>query len=154
MALTLEGANLVKRRTRMDTRAVGVAESLRSFWKHMENLGNPDLKYQAISGLESADQVISDSPCKVYAIYMKKPSASTVDAWLKGSNHATAAAANGDFTAFLVGTAGGGRSYMPVFHDGLKMGTGFTVGCHTTVNGSSKSLVADAATGFALVGAP
>ena len=153
MALSLEGINLVKRRARADTRSVGVAESLRSLFKHMENLGNPDLQLVAISGLESADKVVADAACKLYALYFKKPTASTTDAWIKGSDHATVAAANGDFVAKLVGTAGGGRSYMPVFHDGLKLGTGLTIGSHTTVNGNTKSAAADAPTGFAIIGA-
>lgn len=154
MALSLEGINLVKRRARGDTRAVGVAESLRSLWKHMENLGNPDLQLVVISGLETADKVIADAACKLYALYLKKPTASTVDSWAKGSNHATVAAANGDVVVYLRGTSGGGRSYMPVFHDGLPLATGLTVGAHTTVNANGKSLVADAPTGFAIVGAP
>lgn len=150
--LTLEGANLVKRRTRYDTRKVGVAESLRSFWKHMENLGNPDLQLVAYSGLNAADKVIADVACKVYAIFITKPTASTVDAWLKGSDHATVAAANGDFVAKLLGAGGGGRQYCPVFHDGLLMGTGFTLGSHTTVSANTKSAAADAPTGFVIVG--
>lgn len=154
MALSLEGINTVKRRARGDTRAVGVAEALRSLWKHMENLGNPDLQLVAISGLDSADKVIADAACKLYAVYIKKPDASTTDSWFKGSNHATVAAANGDITAYLRGTSGGGRSYCVVFHDGLPLGTGLTVGAHTTVNGNTKSAAADAPTGFAIVGAP
>ncbi len=154
MALTLEGVNLVKRRTRYDTRKVGVAEALRSFFKHMENLGNPDLQFVAISGLDAADKVVADAACKLYALYIAKPTASTTDAWFKGSNHATVAAANGDVVVYLRGTSGGGRAYCPVFHDGLPLGTGLTVGAHTTVNGNTKSAAADAPTGFAIVGAP
>lgn len=154
MALpTLEGINLVKQRTRWDARKPGVSEGLRSLWKHMEQLGNPDLYFEAFSGLDSADQVISDSACKLYALFVKKPTASTVDAWMKGSDHATVAAAAADVTAKLVGTAGGGREYVLVFHDGLKLATGLTLGCHTTVNGNTKSAAADAATGFAIIGA-
>jgi len=154
MALTLEGIRKVIERTRNDVRKPGVPEGLRSLWIHMQQLGNLDLQYVAFSGLGSADGVIADAACKLYALYVKKPTASTVDAWLKGSNHATTAAVNGDVTAFLVGTSGGGREYVLVFHDGLPLGTGLTVGCHTTVNGNTKSNAADAATGFAIVGAP
>lgn len=154
MAIALEGINLVKRRARADTRSVGVAESLRSLFKHMENLGNPDLQLVAISGLDAADKVVADAACKLYALYLKKPTASTTNAWVKGSNHATVAAANGDIVVFLVGTSGGGRSYMPVFHDGLPLATGLTIGSHTTVNGNTKSAAADCATGFAIIGAP
>lgn len=153
MALTLENINLVRQKTYPDSHWPGVAENLRALWKHMQQLSNPDLKIKFVSGLETADVVASDAACKVYAIFLKKPSASTTDAWAKGSDHASAAAANGDFVAKLIGTGGGGREYCPVFADGLKMGTGFTVGSHTTVNGSTKSAAADAWTGFVIVGA-
>lgn len=154
MALSLGDINAVFRRARADSRAVGVAEALRSLSKHMQQLGNPDLQLVEYSGLGAADKVIADAACKVYAIYMKKPTASTVNAWLKGSDHATVAAAAGDFAFRLVGTSGGGRSYCPIFHDGIPMGTGLTMGCHTTVNGNTKSNAADAATGFVIIGAP
>lgn len=154
MALTLEDVNLVKRRTRYDTRKPGVSETLRALFKHMESLRNPDLKFQSISGLQTADQVLSDSPCKLYALYLTKPTASTVDAWAKLSDHATVAAANGDVTAKFVGTGGGGQTHCMAFNDGLQLATGATVGCHTTVNANGKSLVADAVTGFGIVGAP
>ena len=154
MALTLENINLVKQKTYPDSRWPGVAENLRALWAHMQQLRNVDLKIGMFSGLNSADVVISDSACKVFAIFMKKPTASTTNAWFKGSNHATVAAADGDFATFLVGSSGGGREYCVVYSDGLPMGTGFTVGCHTTVNGNTKSNAADAATGFVIVGAP
>src|SRR5216110_1479418 len=110
MALTTEDINLVKRRARSDTRNPGVSESLRALFKHMESLRNPDLKFQSISGLSAADQVLSDSPCKLYALYLVKPTASVTDAWAKLSDHATVAAANGDVTAKFVGTGGGGQT--------------------------------------------
>lgn len=153
MALSLGDINAVMRRARGDSRKVGVAEALRSLVQHMHNIGNPDLQLVEFSGLASADKVIADAACKVYAIFIAKPTASTVNAWLKGSDHATVAAAAGDFSARLVGTSGGGRQYCPIFHDGLPMGTGFTMGCHTTVNGNTKSQAADAATGFVIIGA-
>ena len=153
MALTLEDINLVKQKARGESRKPGPHEALRSLWKHMQQLGNPDLKIAFFSALQTADVVISDSACKVYALFIQKPAASTTDAWFKGSNHATVAAANPEFAAYLRGTGGGGRQYCPVFHDGLPMGTGFTVGSHTTAAGNTKSAAADAPTGFVIVGA-
>lgn len=154
MALTLTDNRTARELARDESRKPGVAAALRSLWRYMEQLGNPDLQLVAYSGLGAADKVIADVPCKLYAIFIQKPTASVTDAWIKGSDHATVAAANGDFVAKLVGTAGGGRQYCPCFHDGLKLGTGLTLGCHTTVNGNTKSAAADAATGFAIVGAP
>lgn len=154
MALTLEQNLNVKERCRADAQKVGVAESLRALWKHMQQLGNPDLKFKSISGLASADVVVSDAACKLYAWCIKKPSASTVDAWAKISDHASTAGTNPDVAVKMVGTGGGGRAYCPIWLDGLPLGTGCTVGCHTANNGNTKSAAADAVTGFAIVGAP
>lgn len=156
MALpTLEGVQAIVRRCRIEARrSPGVAESLRSLFKHLQSKNNPDLYFEAYSGLETADQVISDSACKLYALFMHKPSASTVNAWMKGSDHATVAAAAADIATFMVGTSGGNREYCLVWHDGLPLATGLTLGCHTTVNGNTKSAAADAVVGFAIIGAP
>jgi hypothetical protein len=154
MAFTLTDIHTVREKTRYEARSAGVAEALRGLFKHLNQIGNPDLKIAEFSGLNAADVVVADAACKVFAIFMRKPTASTTDSWLKGSNHASAAAANGDFVAYLRGTSGGGRSYCCCFMDGLPMGTGFTIGAHTTVNGSTKSASADAATGFVIAGAP
>lgn len=155
MALTLEGIQLVKERCRIEARRnPAVADGLRAFFKAMQALGNLDLQFVPISGLETADKVLADVPCKLYGLFFQKPAASTVDSWLKVSDHATVAAANGDVTAKLRGTSGGNRSYFMNFGDGLPLPTGATAGAHTTVNANGKSLVADAPTGFAIVGAP
>lgn len=151
--LTLGDINAVFRRARADSRSVGVAEALRSLSKHMQALGNPDLQLVEFSGLNAADKVIANVPCKLFALYMKKPTASTVNAWLKGSDHATVTAVSGDIATFLVGTSGGGRSYCPIWHDGLPLAIGLTLGSHTTVLAGTKSAAADAPTGFAIIGA-
>lgn len=153
MALSLGDINAVFRRARGDSRNVGTAEALRSLAKHMQVLGNPDLQFVPFDCTANADIVLADVGCKLFAIYVKKPVGSTVDAWLKISNHATVAAANADLVIFLQGTGGGGRAYCPVFHDGLKFATGLTLASHTTVNGSTDTADADAATGFVILGA-
>lgn len=153
MALSLGDINQVKEQARGEARKPGVSAALRSLFTYMQQIGNPDLQIVFFSGLNAADKVIADVGCKLYALFMLKPTASTTDAWLKGSNHATTAAANGDVVAYLRGTSGGGRSYCPCFHDGLPLATGLTLGSHTTVNGNTKSAAADAPTGFAIIGA-
>jgi len=153
MALVLSDIATVLRKMMPEAKSAGVQEIARALKAHFVTLGLPDLKIVFFSGLETADAVVSDSACKLYAVYVKKPAASTTNAWFKGSNHATVAAANGDITVFLVGTSGGGRSYLIPYADGLPLSTGLTLGSHTTVNGNTKSAVADAPTGFAIVGA-
>ena len=93
-------------------------------------------------------------PCKLYALYGKKPKASTVDAWLKVSDSASAAGVSGDVAVKFVGTGGGDQEHCETFNDGLKMANGATAGSHTTNAAATKSAAADAITGFAIVGAP
>jgi hypothetical protein len=153
MALTLSALELALRKMMPEAKKAGTQSVARAVKDYLNQIGNPDVKFLAFSGLETADAVISDSACRVYCIFGKKPAASTTNAWLKGSDHATVAAANGDFVAKYIGTSGGGREYLVFFADGLPFGTGLTLGCHTTVNGNTKSAAADAVTGFAIVGA-
>ena len=153
MSLTLENINLTMQKAGFANRKAGTQTIGRAFAEYMNTLKNPDTQIVFISGLDSADKVVADVACKLYALWIRKPTASTVDAWAKGSNHATVAAADGDVAVFLVGTSGGGREYLLTFPDGLPLGTGLTVGSHTTVDGNTKSATADAWTGFAIIGA-
>ena len=106
MALTLENVNLVKQRTRWEIRKPGSSEVLKALWKHLEQLSNPDLQLVPLDYSGGADQVIADVACKLFALYLKKPAASTTDAWIKASDHATTAAANGDIVVKMIGTDG------------------------------------------------
>jgi hypothetical protein len=158
MALSLADINTAVRKLRGSARGAGTQEVSRALIAHFNTLGNPDVQFVAYSGLQSADAVIANAACVLYCLFGKKPSGSTVDSWLKGSDHATVAAANGDIVAKFKGTDSnsaslGNREYLITFADGLVLGTGLTLGAHTTVNGNSKSLVADAPTGFAIIGA-
>ena len=155
MAFTLEDALRVKQKTLAHTRKAASQSVLRTLFSHLaQHKKNPDLKFAAIYGLESADVAASDAACRVYAVLLRKPAASTVDAWGKFSDHATVAAAAADFAEKFIGTSGGGQELCAVFPDGMLLGTGCTFGCHTAKDGNSKSLVADAVVGFAILGAP
>jgi hypothetical protein len=154
MALTLEGIVNIKERCRIESRRnPAVADGLRAFFKSMQQLGNPDLQFVAISGLSAADVVLANVACRLYGVFIIKPSASTVDAWFKISDHATVAGTNPDVAVKLIGTGGGNKSFFLNFGDGLQLGTGATAGSHTANNGNTKSAAADAPTGFGIVGA-
>jgi hypothetical protein len=154
MALTLASALSVKQKALADTRAAATQSLLRTFYSYWsQHKGNADLQFVPISGLNAADGVAADVACKLYVAFFKKPTASTTDAWLKASDHATVAAANGDFVLKFIGTGGGGQELCAVFPNGMIFGTGITFGSHTTVNGNTKSNSADAPVGFAIVGA-
>lgn len=153
MALTTENALRVKQKAIAESRKPAQQSLLRTLFSHLaQHGGNPELTFVAITGLDSGDVVVSDVACKLFALLAKKPAASTTDTWLKGSDHATAAAANGDIVLKFIGTGGGGQELATIFPDGMKFGTGLTVGGHTTVNGSTDANVADAVIGFAIVG--
>jgi hypothetical protein len=158
MALTLTDVNTVRRKTRFEAKAAGVEETIRALFMHINTLGNPNLQFVTFSGLQSADAVIANVACLIYCIYALKPAGSTVDAWLKGSDNASTAGASADVSMKLMGQGAasqslGNRQYAVTWADGLPFGTGLTLGSHTTNNGNSKSLVADAPTGFAIIGA-
>ena len=153
MAFVLEAANNVKQRSLLESRRSGPADSLRALWKWMAQVGNPDLKFKAFSGLKSTDVVVSDAPCTLYAIFASIPSTATVDSWLKISDHATTAAAAADVVIKITAASLAGKQTCPIFIDGLVLGTGATIGSHTANNGNTKSELVDAATGFVIVGA-
>lgn len=152
MALTLTDINKVKQKCRFDMKNPGVVEALRGLFKHMEQLRNPDLGIVFITG-PGTDEVIAAEACRLYALYLRKPTASTVDAWFKGSDHATVAGLSGDIAVKLLGTGGGGRQYCMTWNDGLLLGTGLTVASHTTAAAATDSAAADQPTGFAIIGA-
>lgn len=152
MALTLENANLVKQRTRWETRKPGASMSLKALWRHLENIGIPDLQFVTLA-YAHPDQVIADVPCRLYALYLKKPAASVVAAWVKISDHATVAAASGDIVIPLIAAVGAGKEFAMVFPDGLPLAVGATTASHTAIDGNTDSAAADSCAGFAIVGA-
>jgi hypothetical protein len=156
MALTLERLNLVKQRCRMDAHKPGIVENLRALWKHMEQAGQLDMQFLPIYGADitgAADVVLANVPCKLYALVLEKPAASTVDVWSKISNHTSATEAHGDIVVNFVGTGGGGRTCALIFPDGHIFSAGATFCNHTANDGTTRSARVDAPVGFAIVGA-
>ena len=153
MALTLESINLVKQRTRWQTlNAPGAVEALRSLWQHMEQKGNPDLQFVKFEKATTNDVVLADVPCRIYAIYYKKPAASTTASWMKISDHATVCSTTGDIEIPLAAAAAAGKEGCVVFHDGLSMAIGATWATHTALAGNTDSNAADTPAGFVIVG--
>lgn len=153
MAQTLEDINKVKQRCRAEARKPGVAEALKALFKHMEQLRNPDLQFVPLDYTANADIVISDVPGKLYALYLKKPTASATLAVVKISDDAATCNAASEFMLPFVATGGGGQEHCAIFPDGLKFNTGMTTASHTTVAGAVDSADADACVGFAIIGA-
>lgn len=153
MAQTLASALSVKQKALADTRNPSTQALLRTFFSYWsQHKGNGDLQFVAISGLDAADVVLSDVAGKLHVLFLRKPDGSTTDAWAKISDHASAAAANGDLTLKFIGTDGENQELCNVYPDGMKFGTGITIGSHTANNGAVKSASADAPVGFGIVG--
>ena len=154
MAQTLENALNVKKKALGDTRTAASQALLRTLFSYLaQHKPGVDLQFVAISGLDTADVVLSDVAGRLYCVLLRKPAASTTNAWAKISNHATTAAANGENTYFLVGTGGGGQEICECHPNGQIFTTGMTIGSHTANNGNTKSNIADAPVGFGIVGA-
>lgn len=154
MALTLASALSVKQKTLADTRNADSQSLLRTFFSYWsQHKLNGDLQFVPVSGLSSADVVLANVPARLHVLFLRKPSASTTDAWAKISDNTTTAGTNPDLAVKLIGTGGGNQEVCLVFPQGLKFGTGITLGSHTANNGNTKSNSADAPVGFAIVGA-
>lgn len=152
--LSLEDINLVKQKARGESRKPGVHEALRSLWKHMEQLRNPDLYIEFFSSLNAGEQAIADASCKLYAVYAVKPTASTTTTFLKVTDHATTVAAGNSLVVPFLGGAGAGQTHCLVFHDGLFMAAGAAVGSVTAGDGTTDGAAADVVSGFIILGAP
>lgn len=152
MALTLERALLTRQRCLAFTRKPKVQMGLKALFSYLDqHKRDPDLQFSTFSALTAADQVAADAACKVYAIYIAKPSGSTVASYFKGTNHAsTGSATASDFTLLLPTN----NIELITFPDGLAMSAGFTLNSHTTADGSSGTVAADRPSGFVIVGAP
>jgi len=153
MALSTSGINLVRQRTFAETRKPKVQAMLKSLFSYLaQHKGSPDLQLVAFSDLTSGTgTAIADAACRVYAIFAKKPSASTLSAYFKGSDSPTTASATApEFSMVLASNV----EDIVVFPDGLSMANGFAIRSDTTAAGSTGSVAADQPDGFVIVGAP
>lgn len=151
MALVLQPANAVKQRCYADTRRPKIQALLKAFFMyHAQHKGNPDLAFIAFADL-AASVVIADAPCRIFGVYLLKPPASTIAAYVKGSDSATTASATApEWSIRLVTNV----EEMPLYLDGLPMTTGFALRADTTAAGTTGSAAADQPDGFVLLGAP
>jgi hypothetical protein len=150
-------ANLARQKTFMINRNAGVFYALKALFLHLAaNKGNPDLYFQNIDGLlgasdgGAADQVITDGPCTLYAVYAKKTGATATV--LKLTNSTTAAATDGS-QAITTSLVTAGSEQLLLYPTGYVFATGLTLATDTTVTGSTDSLKANRVDGFIIVGA-
>jgi hypothetical protein len=152
MALSLTGANIVKQKTLAETRRPKIQAVLKAFWSYWaQHKKSADLQFVSFAALETTDVVIADAACKVYLIFIQKPSASSTAAFFKGTDHATTGSST---AAELVQKVAGSDHEMLAYFDGFAMANGFTILSETTADGSTGSSAADRPDGFIVVGAP
>jgi hypothetical protein len=152
MALSLENTTLTKQRCLAETRKPDIQALLKAFFSHLaQHKGNPQLQATFFSALAGTDVVAADAACKLYAWYIKKPTASTTAAYVKASNHASALDEADDTMHVYLPT---NEEVLLVFPNGIAMSTGFTIGSNTTASGTGASAAADQPSGFVIVGAP
>ena len=150
MAFSGEEINKVRQRCFVESRTVGSQMMLEAFFRLQNQRKNPDLQFVAITGLETADKVVCAGACKVWVMFLKKPAGSTVTAYVKASDHATAASGTAPEFELAIDKT---EEHCLVFSGGLEQTVGWTVAAHTTSDGTSDSLVADAPVGFAVISA-
>jgi hypothetical protein len=148
MALSLQDPVLAKRRffhaAAIDAAANGMAIE---FWRWlMTQGGKPQLQVVEFAS-PTADVVIADAPCTVYAVLASKPT--TTAATLKASNHASTQAASTQFLALSQSAVLVDEVFYPKGHI---CSAGVTISSDTTPDGTTDSAAGDGANGVFLIG--
>lgn len=117
---------------------------------------NPNIQVIPVDGVSTASDggnnasvVAADSPCTLYGIYLKKVGAT--ETIFKGSNNATTAGTDGTQDIAIAATVAG--DVFEIYPDGRAMSAGFTYCENTARTTSTKNVVANAMSGFIVIGA-
>lgn len=140
--------NYLKGGTKGDPLSFALLDQLfRYFSQHG---ANPDLQVVFYANL-TADSIVADAACRVYAVYGRKQNTAT-DAYFKGNDSATVTSGSDDDInlEFLEAL----DSQVWVSKKGLPMANGFTIGSDTSANGTSATSTGDGPDGFVIIGAP
>ena len=117
-------------------------------WLAQSN-GSPDLQVVPFTYLTGTDTVIANAPCKLYAILLKKATATA--AYFKGSDHASVSSSTAPEIEFRQNAVQVDQMFFP---KGLAMANGFTVSSDTTSDGNTTSAAGDGAAGVVVLGNP
>lgn len=155
MALgTLVDLIQIKQKARIDSaKSPAVAKALRALYEHLESYPGIKLLYIPFTTSGAADVVLSDSPCKIYAIMFKKRTGSTTASWLKFED-GTSVTLEADWGFKLNATAAATKAQCVIFPDGMPVATALECASHTAVDGTTDSQAADSVDGFVILGAP
>jgi hypothetical protein len=110
--------------------------------------GKPDLQVVEFDS-PTADVVIADAPCQIFAIILNKLTATA--ATFKGSDHASVQAASTQIIAVTENEITCDSVFYP---KGNACALGFTISSDTTPDGTTDSAAGDGAAGVVLLGKP
>jgi hypothetical protein len=125
-----------------------IFQALKSYISQFQ--GDIDLQVVPFDNLTDTDTVLADAACKLYALVLRKVTATA--AYFKGSDHATTSSATAPEIELRQNTAD--KEDLLLFPDGLPLANGLTVSSNTTSDGNTTSAAGDGAKGFALIGNP
>lgn len=152
MALSLRNPVLAKQQVLAESRKPKIQLMLKTLFSYLaQHKGNPDIQVVAFSDLQGTASVIADAPCKLMALYVKKPAGSTTAAFVKGSDSSATASATAPALSIELPT---NQEELLAFPDGLPFGTGLVLRSDTAADGSTASSAADRSSGFAIIAAP
>lgn len=158
MALSTQSANLVRQKTYMINRNPGIFYALKGLFLHLaSNKGNPDLQLvnvdggaTASDGGNTANQVVANVACTLYAIYLKKAGATAT--WFKATDNATTATTNGGQDVSLVVTLKA-EELLLQYPTGHSMVNGITITENTSATGSTLNVLANRIDGYIILSA-
>ena len=129
-----------------------VANQIRTFFENLAQLeNNPDLvllPFGELSDTESGNSIFSDSACKLYAIYLRKDTATASFSKFADSATISIDASANDFAVRLSRIG----DFFVTFPGGSAMANGLVAQGNTTANGGTSS-ASDGAKGWVILNA-
>lgn len=150
MALSLTKSVLVTQASRAESRKAKTQLFLQQLFQYLsQHKGSPDLQIVNFSGLQSASVVVADAPCRLYGLFLKKPTGSTVSVYAKATDdEATASVGTNSITQLLPAEA----EQLLTYPDGLPFEAGIVVRADTNPFTAGAPNAADRPSGFAIIG--
>ena len=158
MALTVQDGVLVWQK--VAKAVLGANPATQAAFRDLKNYittqgKNPQLQFVPFSGASmasdsgNADVVLCSGACTLYATYLNK--VGSVETIYKGSNNATTAATDGTQDHAIAATVAG--DVFAIYPKGRALSAGLTVAEDTTRTGATRTLAANAMSGFVIIGA-
>lgn len=150
MSLSLTKSVLVTQASRSESRKAKTQIFLKTLFSYLaQHRGSPDLQIVNFSGLQSASTVVADAPCRLYALFLKKPTGSTVSVYAKVTDDAaTASVGTNSVTQILPGA----EEQTLIYPDGLPFENGVVLRADTDPDSAAAPAAADRPSGFAIIG--